>query len=228
MSASNCLVEYGRRDELLSGELGEPALDLIDPRRRRRREMHMIVRPPRQPVFDRRCFVGGVIVHDDVNIEAVRNLRVDLLEELQETRRPGGACSICRSRSPKRCRGRQTATSCRGGYKMGPALRNAGHHRQDRLLAIERLYLALLIDAEHQRPVGRRQIKADDVADLVDEQGSLESLNVSERCGCKPKAVQILRIVVCENPVSAAIERIDQCVASLGVERRVRSMTVAT
>ena len=62
---------------------------------------------------------------------------------------------------------------------MSPALRNAGHHRQDRLLAIKRLYLALLIDAQHQRPIGRRQIKTDDVADLVDEQrvaGKLESL----------------------------------------------------
>ena len=31
------------------------------------------------------------------------------------------------------------------------------------------------------------------------------------------------RIVVCENPASLAIERIDQCVASAGLARRVRS-----
>lgn len=37
---------------LLPGEFGKPALDLIDPRGRRRREVHMIMRPPRQPVFD--------------------------------------------------------------------------------------------------------------------------------------------------------------------------------
>ena len=53
-------------------------------------------------------------------------------------------------------------------------------------------------------------------------------LNVSERCGCSPKAVQMRRIVVCEKPVAPAIERIDQWVASAGVERRVRSITAAT
>jgi hypothetical protein len=62
---------------------------------------------------------------------------------------------------------------------VGPALRHAGHHWQDGLLAIQRLDLALLIDAEDKRPAGRRQIKADNIADLVDEQrivGQFESL----------------------------------------------------
>src|SRR3954447_24813902 len=54
---------------------------------------------------------------------------------------------------------------------------------------------------------------------LSTNSGSLESLNVSERCGWRPKAVQIRRMVVCEKPVAAAIERIDQWVASTGVER---------
>lgn len=42
--------------------------------------------------------------------------------------------------------------------------------RQDRLSAIERLNLALLIDAEHHRLNRGIQIQADNVADLVDEQ----------------------------------------------------------
>ena len=53
---------------------------------------------------------------------------------------------------------------------VGAPLRDAGHHRQDRLLAIQRLDLALLVDAEDERPVRRGQVKADDVAYLVDEQ----------------------------------------------------------
>ena len=40
-------------------------------------------------------------------------------------------------------------------------------------------------------------------------------------------ADHIRRIVVWEKPVSAAIERIDQCVASAGVVRNVRSITAA-
>jgi len=52
-------------------------------------------------------------------------------------------------------------------------------HRQQRLRAIEGLDLALLIDADHQRLVGRIEIEPDDVAHLLDELrigGELERL----------------------------------------------------
>lgn len=45
-------------------------------------------------------------------------------------------------------------------FEKGPALGDAGHHRQHRLLAVEPLDLALLIDAEHDRAGRRRQITA--------------------------------------------------------------------
>src|SRR6476469_2365356 len=55
---------------------------------------------------------------------------------------------------------------------------------------------------------------------LSTKSGSLDSLNVWLRCGCKPNALHIRRMVVWEKPVSAAIERIDQCVASAGGAQR--------
>ena len=39
-------------------------------------------------------------------------------------------------------------------------LGDARQHRQDRLCTVERLDLALLVDAEHQRAVRRREIQA--------------------------------------------------------------------
>jgi hypothetical protein len=45
----------------------------------------------------------------------------------------------------------------------------ARHHRQHRLLAIQGLDLALLINAEDQGSVWRGKVKADDIAYLVDE-----------------------------------------------------------
>jgi hypothetical protein len=57
--------------QLLSGEFGEPSFNLIDPGRRCWREMHMVVQAPRQPAFDHSGFMGGIIVHDDVDIETV-------------------------------------------------------------------------------------------------------------------------------------------------------------
>ena len=71
--------------KLLPGEFSEPALDLIGPRGRCWREAaHRIVRPPRQLGFDHARFVSGVIVQDDMDIETLRNARVDLLQEVQE------------------------------------------------------------------------------------------------------------------------------------------------
>ncbi len=42
------------------------------------------MRPPSQLGFDRGGLVGGVVVHDDVDVEAVRNIAVDHLEEVEE------------------------------------------------------------------------------------------------------------------------------------------------
>ena len=59
------------------------------------------------------------------------------------------------------------------------ALRNTWCQRQDRLCAVQRLYLALLIHAQHHRLDGRVHVQADDVTDFVDKQritGELERL----------------------------------------------------
>ena len=60
---------------------------------------------------------------------------------------------------------------------MGAPLAHPGHHRERRLRARERLHLALLIHAQHDRRLGRVQVQADDVVDLLHEQrvvGELE------------------------------------------------------
>lgn len=57
-----------------------------------------------------------------------------------------------------------------------PAFGDAGHHRQDRLFTIQGLDLAFLVDAENKRAVGRREVKADDIAHLVDEQRIVRQL----------------------------------------------------
>ena len=53
---------------------------------------------------------------------------------------------------------------------MGAALGPAGAHRQQRLGAVERLDLRLLVPAEHQRALGRAHVEPDDVAHLLDEE----------------------------------------------------------
>ncbi len=54
---------------------------------------------------------------------------------------------------------------------VGMALDLAGLHRQHRCRSIECLDLGLLIDREHDRPLGRSQIQANHIADLGHEVG---------------------------------------------------------
>ena len=44
--------------------------------------------------------------------------------------------------------------------------------------------------------------------------GSLESLKVSARCGCRTKARQMRTTALCDNPLALAIARLLQCAAS--------------
>jgi hypothetical protein len=64
---------------------------------------------------------------------------------------------------------------------VGAPLGLTGPHGQNWLGAVEGLDLALLIGAQHQGPFGRVEIQADDVAHLLDNRGSGDSLNVSVR-----------------------------------------------
>ncbi len=57
----------------------------------------------------------------------------------------------------------------------------------------------------------------------VSIRGSVESLNVSPRCGFKPRAVQIPCTCAGDTPDFAAIDRTDHCVAPAGLENCVNS-----
>ena len=115
------------------------------------------MRPAGEPRFDLWRFVGGIVIHDDMDIESFRDLSIDLFEEVQELGRPVTLIAFAddNPRGDIEC-----------GEPLGPTMPHvavratfgyARHHRQDRLLAIECLDLALLIDAEDEGSVGRRR-----------------------------------------------------------------------
>src|SRR5262245_16373892 len=99
------------------------------------------------------CFVGGVVIHDDMDIEAFGNLGIDLFEELQELECPVSLVAFAddEPRSDIK-RGKQRGRTM-PHITVRTTLGYARHHRQDRLLAIERLNLAFLIDAEDKGSV---------------------------------------------------------------------------
>src|SRR5256885_4955181 len=67
-------------------------------------------------------------------------------------------------------RGKQRGSAV-AGIVVGLAFGQAGAQRQNRLGTIERLNLALLVYAQHQRFVRRIEVQADHIAQLGDEVG---------------------------------------------------------
>ena len=72
--------------DLALGQKRKPTLDLIEPRGVRGSEVQVIARPFGKPSFDRRRLVGGIIVHDQMDIEVGRYRGVDGVEETAKLR----------------------------------------------------------------------------------------------------------------------------------------------
>jgi hypothetical protein len=70
--------------DLLVGDQGKKALDLIDPRRASWCEVYMPAWPLCQPVSDRLGLVRGVIVHHEMHVEIARDAGLYLVEEFPE------------------------------------------------------------------------------------------------------------------------------------------------
>ena len=159
----------GAAADLLHRQLGEPAFDETQPRGVRRREVHVEARAFGEPVPDQRRFVGAVVVHDDVHVESTRHLRLDQIEKFAKLRRAVPLMKLrdhfAGLRIERGKQGRRPVPL----VVVRPAFDLARLHRQQRLRAIERLNLRLLIDAEDRRMRGRIQIQPDDVPDLLDQ-----------------------------------------------------------
>lgn len=70
--------------DLALGERGEPSLDLIEPRGKGRREVHMEARIAREPTLDGGSLVGTVVVHHQMHLEFFRRCLVDRAQKLQK------------------------------------------------------------------------------------------------------------------------------------------------
>ena len=71
----------------IPGNLSKESLDLVDPGGVGGREVHVEPGVLAQPGLDRRVFVGGVVVADDVHVQALGDGFVDLDQEFSELHR---------------------------------------------------------------------------------------------------------------------------------------------
>ena len=72
----------------ISGNFGEKAFHLIEPRGRGWREVEVETGVPFQPPFDFRRLVGGVVIDNQVDIQAGKGLAVDPVQEANELLAP--------------------------------------------------------------------------------------------------------------------------------------------
>ena len=111
----------------------------------------------------------GVVVADQVQLQPVRDGGVDELEEPQELLVAVPPVVLGDHRSAGDVQGGEQAGRAVPHVVMGHPRRGRGQDRQAGRGPVQGLDLALLIDREDQGLLGRVEIQADDVADLLDE-----------------------------------------------------------
>jgi hypothetical protein len=111
-----------------------------------------------------------------VDVEAGRDVGLDLVEELAELARAVLRVATADHRAGGDVEGGEERGGAMARVVMAALLHLAGPHRQQLLGAVERLDLGFLVHTQHQRPVRRAQVEPDDVAHLLDEQRIVRQL----------------------------------------------------
>jgi hypothetical protein len=162
------------------GELGKEALDGVEPRTGRWREVKYEARVPVEPCADLGVFVGGVIVEDHVHRLVGWHACINGVQEADELLMPvllhipsdhGAIEDVERGEQ----RGRAVPLVIMSHRAEPPLL-----ERQPWLRAVERLNLALLIKRQHDRMRGRIDIKPNNIVEFICELGIVRQLELPE------------------------------------------------
>src|SRR5258708_35911750 len=102
------------------------------------------------PVADQWRLVGRVIVHDEMNVQIVRDGGFDLIEKLAEL--CGAMASIALADDPAGCdvEGRKERCGAMPRVIVAASSRLTGPHRKHGLAAVECLDLGLLVHTQDQ------------------------------------------------------------------------------
>ena len=126
--------------------------------------MHVPMRSFRKPVTDQLRLMRGRLVHDDMDFKSCRHICFDGVEEFAE---------LLSAMTGKATPDHLIDCDVKGGEERGCAVAHiivgaplhlARTHRQKRLGTIERLDLALLVNAKDDRALRRIEVEPDDIA----------------------------------------------------------------
>ena len=128
----------------------------------------MIARTPRQPRTHLGVLGGGVIVHDEMDVERRRDTRVDVSQERQKLQMAMPGLAWREDLAMLHVQGGKGRGRAVPGVPVRHPLDVPERQRQARVGTLQRLDLALLVDAPYERVRGRMQVESDDVT-LLDE-----------------------------------------------------------
>ena len=149
----------------LAGDDPEEDLDHVQPGPAGWGEVQGDPRVAGQPGLHRRMLVRGVVVTYHVQPHPRVGLG-DLLEEAQELLVAVARLAQLLDAAGGHLEGGEQGGGAMADVVMGGLLRQSEANREDRRGPVQRLDLALLIDADHDGLLGRIHIQAHDVADL--------------------------------------------------------------
>jgi hypothetical protein len=147
-------------------EFGEEAFH-GEPGCRSGREVKCPARMPGKPCAHLRMFVDGVVIDDGVDGLSLRHLRLDGIEEADELLMAVALHAMANDGAVEHVESGEQRSGAVPFIVVGHGTDAAGLHRQARLRAIKRLDLALFVDREHHRMLGRVYVETHNVLEFV-------------------------------------------------------------
>src|SRR6185369_11444934 len=116
---------------------------------------------------------------------------VDGAQEVEELLMAMAGLALSEDRAIEHIEGRKQRRRSMAHIVVRDALDVSKAHRQKRMRALEGLALALLVDAQHQGVLRRTQVKANDVAQLLDEERIGRELEGLAAMRLKPEELEV-------------------------------------
>ena len=180
-----------------------------------------------EPTLHRRRLMGGGVVENQVHVEFGGYFGVDLAQEPQEL--GGAVAGVQRSDD-------LSAGQVQGGVEAGGAVadvvvagarRGAGQHRETGAVRLRAwIWVFSSTHSTNARSGGSRYSPTTSRT-LATNNGSLDSFHESCLCGANPNARHTRDTIDWLNPRCWAIDRVDQCVASVGVVSKVAMISAS-
>ena len=148
----------------------EETLDLIEPRAIGGNEVHVPAGPCGEPGTHLRMRMCGVVVHDAVDVQLDRHRLVDGAQKRQELLVAMVRLALGEHSTVEHIEGRKQRRRPVAHVVVRHAFDVTQAQCKHRLRALQRLTLALLVHAQHQRVVWRAQVQPNHVTQLLDEE----------------------------------------------------------